>query len=253
MRSLIVQTAEADGGRKHKDCREGENNEREDEHNEHAHLHVVGLDLLAQILGGSTDHKAGDEDREYHHDQHAVQARTHAAKDHLVEHEVDEHHHAAQRSQRVVHGVDGAATGVGGDCGKQRGLADAEADFLALHIASRSGEGSGLRRIVNKQMRMRLGPVDGGESDDKQREHGGKDGPAGHLWWGGTIGHGRGLYALTAFGGSVGPGGVVVGAGGTAEGGSTSLPHSRVEWLKTMEPVATRIDSVPTPTRLRPA
>ena len=37
--------------------------------------------------------------------------------------------------ERVVHRVDRAARGVGGDRGEERGVEDAEADFLALHVA----------------------------------------------------------------------------------------------------------------------
>ena len=77
-----------------------------------------------------------------------------------------------------MHGVDRAATGVGGDGGKQRGLGDTVADLFALHVAGRSGGAAGLRRAVNKQMGMRLSPVDGGESGGKQHIHGRQHRPA---------------------------------------------------------------------------
>ena len=38
--------------------------------------------------------------------------------------------------KRIVHAVDRAAGGVGGDRGKQRGIEDAEAHFLAFHVAA---------------------------------------------------------------------------------------------------------------------
>jgi len=66
---------------------------------------------------------------------HAVQARTRRRKDNFAHHEVDEHHHAAQWRERVMHGVDRAATASGGDGGEQRGLGYAEAHLLALHVA----------------------------------------------------------------------------------------------------------------------
>src|ERR1035438_3780397 len=87
-------------------------------------------------------------------------------------------HHAAQRGERVVHGVDRAATGGGGDGGEQRGLGYAETYLLALHVAGRRSGATGLRGTVNEQMRMRLSPVDRGESGGKQDEHGRQHGPA---------------------------------------------------------------------------
>ena len=47
-------------------------------------------------------------------------------------------HHAAERSEAVVHSVDCAATGIGRDGGKQRAFGDAVAHFLALHVAART-------------------------------------------------------------------------------------------------------------------
>ena len=138
-----------------------EDDEREDEHVEHGHLHVVGFDLLAQVFGRAADHEAGDEDRQDHEDQHAVEAGADAAEDDFAEHDVDERNHAAERREAVVHAVDRAATGVGGDGGEERGLGDAEADFLAFHVAAGRGGGARLCRAVNQRMRMRLGPVDG--------------------------------------------------------------------------------------------
>ena len=110
--------------------------EREDQHREHRHLHVVGLDLLAQVLGRPADHQAGDEHGEDDEDQHPVQARADAAEDHLAQHDVDERHHAAERREGVVHGVDRAATGVGRHGGEERRVGDAEPDLLAFHVAA---------------------------------------------------------------------------------------------------------------------
>ena len=55
--------------------------------------------------------------------------------------------------KRVVHGVDGAARGRGGDDGEQRRGDDAEADLLALHVAA--GEAERVERVVA----VRFGPV----------------------------------------------------------------------------------------------
>ena len=47
-----------------------------------------------------------------------------------------ERHHAAQRREAVMHGIDRAARGSGGDGREQRRDGDAEAHFLAFHIAA---------------------------------------------------------------------------------------------------------------------
>ena len=59
--------------------------ERQDEDREHRELHLVRLDLLAEVLGRAADHQAGDEDREDDEDEHAVEARADAAEDDLAE------------------------------------------------------------------------------------------------------------------------------------------------------------------------
>ena len=79
------------------------------------HLHLVGLDLLAEVLGRAADHQAGDEDGEDREDQHAVQARADAAEDDFAELHQHQRHDAAERRERVVHGVDRAARRRRGD------------------------------------------------------------------------------------------------------------------------------------------
>ena len=51
--------------------------------------------------------------------------------------DVEQRHEAAERSKAVVHAIDGAAAGIRGDGGKQRGTRDPEAHFLAFHVAAR--------------------------------------------------------------------------------------------------------------------
>ena len=72
--------------------------------------------------------------------QHAVEAGADAAGDDLAELHVEQRDHAAERGERVVHGVDGAAGGRGGDDRKQRRGDDAEADLLAFHVAAGEAE-----------------------------------------------------------------------------------------------------------------
>ena len=166
--------ADSPAGQQHEDGGEREDDEREDERVEHGHLHVVGFDLLAQVLRRAADHQSGDEDREHDEDQHAVHARADAAEDHLAEHDVGQRNHAAERSKAVVHAVDGAATGVGGDGGEERALGDAVAHLLAFHVAAGRGRGARLLRAVNQRMRVRLSPVADGEAGGEEDEHAAK-------------------------------------------------------------------------------
>ena len=69
-------------------------------------------------------------------EQHAVEAGADAADDDFAELDVDQRDHAAERGEAVMHGVDGAAGGGRGDDREQRGGDDAEADFLAFHVAA---------------------------------------------------------------------------------------------------------------------
>ena len=48
---------------------------------ERRHLHLVGLDLLAEVLGRAADHQPGDEHRDDREHEHAVEARADAAED----------------------------------------------------------------------------------------------------------------------------------------------------------------------------
>ena len=72
----------------------------------------------------------------------------------------------------VVHRVDGAARGGGGDHGEQRRTDDAETNLLAFHIAAGQAE------RVQPGGPGRFGPVGDGDAGDEQHAHGGEDGPA---------------------------------------------------------------------------
>ena len=134
------------------------------------HLHVVGLDLLAQVLGGAADHQPGDEHRQDGEHQHAVQAGADAAEHHLAELHVDQRHRAAQRRVRVVHRVHRAARGVGGDGGEQPRLGDAEARLLAFHVAAGLRGADALVDAQRGELRVAL-LLEAHRGDRADREH----------------------------------------------------------------------------------
>ena len=79
--------------------RPAEIHQRQDQDGEHGHLDLLGLDLLADILGRAAHHQAGDEDRDDDEQQHAVEAGADAADDDLAKLDVDQRDHAAERGE----------------------------------------------------------------------------------------------------------------------------------------------------------
>src|SRR6266508_4060302 len=102
------------------------------QHVQHDHLHLDGLDLLAQILGRPSHHQAGDEHRQDHHDQQAVEADTDTPGTDLAQHDVRQRHHPPEGCVAVVHGVHRPVRRTGGGHRPQGRCAGAEPDFLAL-------------------------------------------------------------------------------------------------------------------------
>ena len=121
----------------HGDRGADEHDERRDQDDERGHLHLVGLDLLAEVLRRAADHQAGDEHGDDREDEHAVEPRADAAEDHLAELHQQHRHQAAERRERVVHRVDRAVRGGGRRRRPERRVGDAEADLLAFHVAAR--------------------------------------------------------------------------------------------------------------------
>ena len=74
--------------------------------------------------------------------QHAVEPRADAAEDDFAQLHQPHRHQAAERRERIVHGIDRAVRGGGGRSRPQGGIDDAEARFLAFHVAA----GLGCRR-----------------------------------------------------------------------------------------------------------
>ena len=84
----------------YRDRAEGEDEEVGRYDREHRELDLPRLDLLAEVLGASAHHEPRDEDRYQDEGEHAVEARAHAAEDHLAEHDVDHGDHPAQGARR---------------------------------------------------------------------------------------------------------------------------------------------------------
>ena len=152
--------------------RPAEHHQRHGQDGEHGHLDFLGLDLLADIFRRAADHQSGDEDRHDDEQQHAVEAGADAANDDLAELDVDQRDHAAERGERVMHGIDGAAGGRGGDHREQRRGDDAEADFLAFHVAAGEAERVEHGRAIGFR------PVADRHAGDEQHAHDGENRPA---------------------------------------------------------------------------
>ena len=113
-----------------------EHHERRQQDRDRGHLHLERLDLLAEILGRAADHEPGDEHRDDREHDHAVEPRADAAEDHLAELHEPHRHQPAERRERVVHRVDRAVRRGGRRRRPQRRVGDAEARFLAFHVAA---------------------------------------------------------------------------------------------------------------------
>ena len=77
-----------------------------------------------------------------------------------------------------MYAVDGATTCVGGDGGKQRGIGNAKAHFLAFHVAARLQRGGVLVDSVQQRIAFGLGPVSRRNPAQKQNRHRRPDRPA---------------------------------------------------------------------------
>ena len=85
-----------------------------------AELHFPGFDLLAEIFRRAADHQTCDEHCDDGEHEHAVKARTGAARQHFAELDHQQRNESAQRRERIVHRVDSAARQAGGDGGVKR-------------------------------------------------------------------------------------------------------------------------------------
>ena len=119
-----------------RDRREAEDAGAEDERDEHRHLDLEGLDLLAEVLRRPADHQAGDEHGEDRaDDEHPVHPGADAARRDLAELDVEQRDEPGDRLGAVVPGVDGAGARAGRDRHEQAADGGTEADLLAFHVA----------------------------------------------------------------------------------------------------------------------
>ena len=88
-------------GQDAREGREAEDAGAQDEGDEHRHLDLERLDLLAEVLGRPADHQAGDEHgQDRADDQHAVHAGADAARRDLAELHVEQRDEAGDRLER---------------------------------------------------------------------------------------------------------------------------------------------------------
>src|SRR5581483_11134450 len=85
---------------------EAEDGDRHRQEVQDDQLHLDGLDLLAEVLGGPAHHQPGDEHAGEGEDEHAVEAGTRPARADLTQHHVDQRHRTAERRHAVVLAVD---------------------------------------------------------------------------------------------------------------------------------------------------
>ena len=154
------------GAAQHQDGRDQDRDRR--------HLHFVTLDFFAQIFRRASDHQAGNEDGQDGEHQHAVQAGANAAKDDFTELHQQHRHRAAQRRERIVHGVDRAARRRSGNGREQGRRRDAKAGLLAFHVAASLKRAGGLVNPQRRQVRVGdlLGPHHHQGCRDEDQAHG---------------------------------------------------------------------------------
>ncbi len=155
------------GRQRHGGRREDQHQGRGDQDVAGRELHLAGADLLAQVLGRTADHQSGDEHRDDRHDQHSVEAGAGTTGCDLAQLHAQDGDSAAQTGERGVEGVHRARRGQGGRHREDRGGADADALFLALH---RTAGGLERRAVVGE-----LGPHHQGDEADPDGGHGGED------------------------------------------------------------------------------
>src|ERR1700676_1220878 len=146
---------------------EAKDGERQNQNRQHGHLDVVRFDFLAQIFWSATYHQPSDEHREDYEDDNSVQARTHAAKNHFSQHDIDQWHHASEWRKRIMLTIYGATTGVGRHRGKKGRVRNSESNFLPLHVSAGLQRGWTLIYPGELRIATRFCPIRGGHAGQK--------------------------------------------------------------------------------------
>ena len=170
MRSRVEHPGAAGVGH-HRQRRAKQHQRRGDQNGEGDHFHFPDIDFLPEVLRGAADHQPGDKYRQHNEQQHAVQARADAAEYHFANLHQPHRHHAAQRGEGVMHGIDRAAGGGGGDHREQTAGENTEATLFSFHIQAAVG-------TQRQQMRIAAGlrPHHHGDAEDKDQRHCPQDG-----------------------------------------------------------------------------
>ncbi|MNN06614.1 hypothetical protein D3C81_1194090 [compost metagenome] len=143
---------------------------RHDHQGHHQQLHFPGLQFLAEVFRSTTDHQAGEEHRDQHVEQHAVEPGANAAEDHFADHHVDQGHHAAQWVEAVVHAVYRTVRRGRGGHRPEHGGGGAETRFLAFQRRGLLDSD-----VVQGRVRLVFSPQRGRAADQEQRQHAGDD------------------------------------------------------------------------------
>ena len=89
-------------GCQHSDRGESEDGRGQDQDGDRRELDVTPFDLLAQVLGRSSDHQPGDEDGDDGEDDHAVETGADVARRDLAEFDEHQRHQPADRRHAVL-------------------------------------------------------------------------------------------------------------------------------------------------------
>ena len=106
--------------------------------------------------------------------QHAVKSRADAAENHFAGLDVEKRHQSAERREGIVHGIHRAARGIRRDRGEERGIENAETDFLAFHVAI----GDGDAELLVNRIAARFRPPAKQNTGEAHGEHRRPDRPA---------------------------------------------------------------------------
>ena len=122
-------------GRDHRPPSRREDEERVEQKGERDQDDLGLFDLLAEELGSPADHEPGDEDRDDAVDERREEPDA-LSTEHALQHHAGEEGHGAEWREAVMHRVHASGREGRRNGSEQSALGDAEADFLAFHVAA---------------------------------------------------------------------------------------------------------------------